>query len=301
MKLKLVLTPYLFLLAILVFISTSCKKDLEDEKTFANNKSIESYLSSNKLDYTEENGIYVHVWKPVYNYQIAKGDTVSFWYVGHTLDGLVFDTNEKSIAKEYKLDTLVRSFTPLKVIAGSGNLIEGLDNGLLLLRDSIQATIFFPSSMGFGDNAIGPIPIWTPLAYQIQIISVNGKAIQEEKSYIEELNLISSGYTRDSSGLYIKNITLGTISTAPSLSDTIYGQIKGLLPDGTVFEDKGAQSFVLSKSDMPEGVKLGFLLTNNGGENSLLLPSYLGFGVKGSGTIKPYQTLYYQIKIDSIK
>jgi len=301
MKLRLTLFPYSLLLLSVVLLSSSCKKDLEDEKTYANNSTIESFLKSNDLSYTKEEGIYIHVNVPVYNYQIASGDTVSFWYVAYTLDGLVFDTNIKSAAKEFDLDTNVRSFMPIKVIAGSGNLIDGVDKGLLFLKDKENALILFPSSLGYEGNAIGPIPIWSPLAYNIEVISVNGKSIQSEKSFIESLNLISNGYTSDTSGLYIKNITLGTISTTPSLNDTIYGQVKGTLPDGTVFDNKGAQSFILSKSDLPDGVKLGFLQTNNGGENSLVLPSYLGFGNKGNGTIKPYQTLYYDVKIDSIK
>jgi FKBP-type peptidyl-prolyl cis-trans isomerase len=278
------------------FLSTSCKKDLQDEKDVINDESIVSYLGSK--GYTLENGIYLYISDSVYNYQIAKGDTVTFNYIGYTLNDSIFDTNIKNVAKEHNLDTNVRSFSPVKVIAGTGKLIDGLDKGLLLLKDSIKASIYFPSSMGFEDNYIGPIEHWSALGFDIQVLSVNGKGIQKERNYINTLDL--SSYTRSSSGLYCNYIIDGS-GSIPTVKDTIYGWYKGSLPDGAVFEEKSNQMIVLSSKELIEGLRLGFLQTKSGGKTDLIVPSYLGYGNKGNETIPEYQTLFYQIGIDSIK
>jgi FKBP-type peptidyl-prolyl cis-trans isomerase len=298
MRFKLTLTPYLIYFLISVIAISSCKKDLEAERTLNENKSIESYLRS--LTYTKVGDIYHVIRKPVFNYQVAKGDTVEFWYVGHTLEGKVFDTNVEDVAVYYKLDLAVRSFDPVRVIAGSGKLIEGLDDGLLLLRDKELATILFSSSLGYGGNAIGPIAQWSPLAFEVEILKVNGPGIENEKSVIESLNL--SDFSVDTSGLYLKYIISGP-GLVPTINDTIYGWYKGTLPDGTVVDDIGAPNMQIAFSniEIPEGVRLGFLQTKVGGTTDLVLPSYLGYGNKGNEAILPYQTLFYQIRLDSIK
>ena len=89
----------------------------------------------------------------------------------------------------------------------------------------------------------------------------------------------------------------------PTIEDTIYGWYKGMLFDGTIIDELSTENkqIVLSAEDIPEGVRLGFLLTKQGGTTSLVLPSYLGFGNQGNELVKPYQTIKYDIRLDSIK
>ncbi len=299
MRFKQALIKYFFCIPCVVVL-ISCNKTLEEERTYKENQTIESYITAKKWKYVEVGGVYHVVRVRSFGYQVAKGDTVTFWYVGYTLKGLVFDTNDKTVAKLNKLDTVNRSFNPLVTVAGKGNLIEGLDDGLLLVNDQEYATIIFPSSLGFGENIIGPVAESTTLAYDIIITKVNGVGIQKEKSYLEKLNPV--GYTIDTSGLYYKYSVAGTGIT-PAATDTIYGWYKGTLPDGTVIDDVGAGNKLItfSDSDVPEGVRLGLWLTKTGGAADLILPSYLGYGNKGKGVVDPYQTLFYQIRLDSIK
>jgi len=303
MRFQLTLTQYLIYLFLAIFILNSCRKNLEEEKTFNENTSIEKYIASQKWTYSKVNGLYHVVRKPSFGYQALVGDTVEFWYSAYTLNGKVFDTNVKDIAKAAKLDTLIRSFNPISTIVGKGNLIDGVDEGLLQIREREIATILFSSSLGYGNNAIGPVPEWSPLAYDIELIKVNGISIQEEKSYISSLNLEAEGYSSDTSGLYLKKISLGLEGSSPTINDTIYGWYNGTLSDGTVIDELETENkqIVLLNSDIPEGVKLGFMLTKINGITDLVLPSYLGFGNKGNELVKPYQTIFYRIRLDSIK
>jgi FKBP-type peptidyl-prolyl cis-trans isomerase len=302
MRIQFTLTQYLIYFFLAFFTLSSCKKTLEEERTYSENRSIESFLAKNNWKFTNEDGIYHVVRVKSYGYQVAKGDTIEFWYIGYTLEGKVFDTNIKSEAKTAELDTLIRSFDPITTIAGMGKLIDGLDDGLLHMREGEYATILFSSSFGFGDNAMGPVESWSPIAYDVVLIKVNGVNIQKEKNYLGSLNPAASGFSEDPSGLYFKYVFLG-LGSSPTITDTIYGWYRGALPDGTIVEDLGVgnQPIALSSSSIPEGVKLGFMLTLTGGTTNLVLPSYLGYGNQGNTLVEPYQTLYYQIRLDSIK
>lgn len=304
MRFQLTLTRYLIYLFLAIFTLNSCRKNLEEEKTNSENTTIERFITSQKWTYNKVNGLYHVVRKPSFGYQVAVGDTVEFWYRAYTLNGKVFDTNDKDIAKSAKLDTLIRSFKPIVTVAGKSNLIDGVDAGLLQIREREIATILFSSSLGYGDNAFGPVPEWSPLAYDIEVTRVNSNSIEEEKSYISSLKLeANEGFYLDTSGLYYKKIFLGLDGSSPKINDTIYGWYNGTLPDGTVIDELEAENkqIVLSSSDIPEGVKLGFMLTKINGITDLVLPSYLGFGNKGNKLVKPYQTIFYRIRLDRIK
>lgn len=299
MRFQLTLARILTYLFIAFIALASCKKDLEDERTFNENSIIEEFIALNNWAYTVTNGVYRVVRTPSYSYKPALGDTLEFWYSGYTLDGKVFDTNDKIVAKTAKLDTLIRSFDPVKVFAGQNNLIDGLNIGLFQIRNGETATIIFPSALGFGNDAFGSVEAWSPLAFNIKLIKVNSLKIQEEKSYISSLNLSDF---KDTLGLYIKKEIPG-VGLNPTLTDTIFGWYKGTLFDGTVFDEvtDGNQKFVLASDDMPEGLRIGFLLTKELGTAKLVLPSYMGYGNNGEGLVKPYKTLHYSIRIDSIK
>lgn len=280
----------------------SCQKTLQEEKEYAEDRSIESFLTKNKLSYSKVDGVYHHSIVPSYGYQVAKGDMVTFWYEGFTLDGKVFVTNVKSEAITAKLDTNVNSFDPVVTIAGIGNLVEGLDIGMLQLREGEVATLLFPSSLGFGKKTIGPINQWSSLGYNINLLSVSNPLIQKERDFIKSLNLENEGFLKDTNGLCYKYLLLGTVAS-PTINDTIYGWYKGTLPDGTIIDEisNGNQAIALSSNEIPIGIRLGFTLTKVGGSTSLVMPSYLAFGNDGNSFAEPYQTVFYQIRLDSIK
>jgi len=296
----------LWLLSLIFIVNIpliSCKKVLEDEQVSNESRVIESFISKKKWSYTKENGIYRIVHNTNFGYHAAKGDTLRFKFKAYTLGGLVFETNIKAEAKKADLDTTVRSFEPLKTIAGESSLIQGLKDGLLLLNENDSATIIFPSTKGYGDNAVGPVEPNSPIAFDIKLISVNNAQIEQEKTYISSLNLTGAGYSCDPlSGLYYKYNIEGA-GVTPTINDTIYCWYKGTLFDGTTIEEiKSANIIViLSTSGIRDGLKQGFIKTKKGGITDLVLPSYLGFGNKGNNIVKPYETIRYQIRLDSIK
>lgn len=283
---------------------SSCEKSLIEEKRFAQEQTIKSYLTANRFDYTELDGVY-HTVDPLANgYQIVAGDEVSFWYTGITLSGIVFDTNVKSVAVFFKLDTTVRNFNPIIVNTGNTNLIEGLSRGLLMSRGNEKTKILFPSNYGFGDNNIGPVPAWSPLLYEIEIISVSNSSIVREEQEIQGfINSNSEMLTYDPLGFWY-NITENGQGTAfPTITSKVYGwyQIKTL--QGNVLADWAVPNELIDLNDetLPVGLRLGFTKLKIGDSAIILVPSPLGFGVKEVNGIMPYTPLIFEVRLDSIK
>ncbi|HOZ13186.1 MAG TPA: FKBP-type peptidyl-prolyl cis-trans isomerase [Tenuifilaceae bacterium] len=287
-----------FLVGLLSFLS-ACDNSLEDDKRYAEEKTIESFISTNKLTYTKSDGVYHIATEPSYGYEVNDGDTVKFWYVGYTLSGLVFETNVESVAIEENLNTEVRSFEPLRVIAGETDLITGLKRGLLLTRLNQTSTIIFTSDLGFKGQIVGPIDAWSPLAYDIEVIYVNGKGIQTEKQLLEAMDL--SSYNLHSTGLYYKYL-IDTSSTRPVSTSTVYGWYKITLPSGEVVEEVSTLNATINLSETNMGaIKKGFMLLSLGGSAEFIAPSPMGYGKKGNDVVSPYQPIAISMRLDSIK
>lgn len=284
------------------FVLVACDNSLEDDKRYAEEKSIESYITSKNWKHTKKNGVYHVARVPSYNYEVNSGDTVEFWYKAYTptSTALVFDTNIKTEAITAKLDTNVRDFKPMRVIAGKTDLVEGLKRGLLLTRLNEESTLIFTSDIGFKDQIIGPLPAWSSVAYDIQIIYLNGSGIESEKQIMAGLN--TSDYDLHTSGLYFKKIIEGN-TTLPTTTQIIYGWYKCSLTDGTIVEEISSDNIEidLTSTEITDALRLGFTLTGVGGTTNLIAASPLGYGKKGIGIVEPYQPLLYTIRLDSIK
>ena len=82
---------------------------------------------------------------------VATGDTVTIEYTGRLQDGTVFDTSLASVADENGLDAHPdREYTPLTVEVGSGQIIEGLEDGLVGLEAGDEESITVPPEAAYG-------------------------------------------------------------------------------------------------------------------------------------------------------
>ncbi|EGD33939.1 peptidylprolyl isomerase [Capnocytophaga sp. oral taxon 338] len=89
-----------------------------------------------------------------------KGDNVAVHYTGMLLDGKVFDSS------------LYRG-KPLNFTVGIGQVIEGWDEGILLLSEGDKARLIIPSDLAYGaQGAGGVIPPNAPLIFDVELIRV---------------------------------------------------------------------------------------------------------------------------------
>lgn len=133
---------------------------------------------------------------------------------------------------------------------------------------------------------------------RVQYIALINKE-KEEKWFAE--NAKKAGVQQTESGLQYEIIEAGS-DVKPVEADTVYVHYKGTLTDGTVFdevaEDAEAISFPLS--GVVSGWREGLQLIGEGGHVKLYIPSALGYGERGAGTIPPYSTLVFDVKLDKV-
>jgi len=84
---------------------------------------------------------------------ITTGDDVTFEYTGRLDDGTVFDSSRESVAEDAGLVEAQpdREYAPLTVEVGSGEVIEGMEEGLLGMAAGETETIEIPPEKAYGE------------------------------------------------------------------------------------------------------------------------------------------------------
>ena len=84
---------------------------------------------------------------------IATGDTVTIQYTGRLDDGTVFDSSKEAVAEEAGLADAQpdREYEPLTVEVGAGQVIEGMEDGLIGLDEGESATLEIPPEEAYGE------------------------------------------------------------------------------------------------------------------------------------------------------
>jgi len=86
---------------------------------------------------------------------VEPGDLVTVEYVGRFEDGSVFDTSRYSVAEDHGLVEAQgrdpESYAPHTFTVGEGDVIEGLDEGLVELSVGEEATVRVPPEKGYGE------------------------------------------------------------------------------------------------------------------------------------------------------
>lgn len=74
---------------------------------------------------------------------------------------------------------------------------------------------------------------------------------------------------------------------------------KGMLPDGTVFDQ--AERMPMALDEVVPGFALGLVQMQRGGRYRLTIPPQLGYGPRGVGPIPPNSTLVFEIDLIDFK
>jgi len=135
---------------------------------------LKKYIDdSHKVYKTTPSGLKYIITKPSIKRKALAGDTAYVNYTGHTLNGKVFDSSVQAVAMAAGLQQPGRTYEPIKVAVGQGNVIKGWDEALLLLNEGSKATLVIPSSLAYGDQGAGEtIPAFTPLVFEIELVKI---------------------------------------------------------------------------------------------------------------------------------
>lgn len=139
-------------------------------------------------------------------------------------------------------------------------------------------------------------------------ISATQTAVRAQQGLLMEQMLFKelskqSGVVRMPSGVNYAVVVKGS-GPKPDLQDTVVVNVKGVLPDGTVFLDseKGKESFLILIKDLVPGLQDAVLRMSSGSVWRVYVPAGLGFGQTGNGTTVPPNTpLIYDIGLVSVR
>ena len=124
----------------------------KNEEAFA--KEIEGFDKT-------ESGLYYKITRHGNGKKPQAGQKVAVHYTGMLLDKSVFDS---SYSRRQ----------PLNFTVGVGQVIEGWDEGILLLHEGDKARLVIPSDLAYGaSGAGGVIPPHAPLIFDVELVKVN--------------------------------------------------------------------------------------------------------------------------------
>lgn len=119
---------------------------------------------------------------------------------------------------------------------------------------------------------------------------------EDIQAYITTNNLNA---TKSDSGLYYVINEQGT-GENPTTSDNVTVAYKGYFLDGTVFDQSDANGISFNLQGVIRGWTEGITYFKEGGSGILLIPSNLGYGSAGRGSIPGGSVLIFDINLVSI-
>lgn len=139
----------------MVMILSGCIK--KDNQAEIDDQIIQAYLTAHNLVATKDpSGIYYITTVTGTGASPTLASTVVVKYKGSLINGTVFDQTDPGQTASYAL----------------AGLIRGWQIGLPFMKKGGESTFFIPSSLGYGNTAIGPIPGSSVLIFDIELVDV---------------------------------------------------------------------------------------------------------------------------------
>jgi FKBP-type peptidyl-prolyl cis-trans isomerase FkpA len=151
---------------------------------------------------------------------------------------------------------------------------------------------------------VGVLSVLFLLAGGIGCIKDTGcqnKSVDSERAAIQAY-AASNGITATahSSGIYYQIVSPGG-GPAPTISSKIFVTYTGKLLDGTQFDAGTTPAGGWVLSGLIAGWQTGLPLIQKGGVIKLIIPSSLGYGCQGAGTIPGNSILFFDITLNDVQ
>lgn len=82
---------------------------------------------------------------------VKSGDKVQVDYTGKLEDGTIFDTSKEDVAKQAGIYIDGGEYAPLTFVAGSDQLIQGFDEGVIGMKIGEEKTVTIPPEEAYGE------------------------------------------------------------------------------------------------------------------------------------------------------
>jgi FKBP-type peptidyl-prolyl cis-trans isomerase len=143
-----------------------------------------------------------------------------------------------------------------------------------------------------------------PLALSFILTACGGASAPptiETTTFATSLNVNLASSTKLANGEYYRTLVPGN-GAAISAGQVLHVHYTGWLTDGTQFDSnvgQAAYAFPLGAHYVIQGWDEGFVGAHVGDTRQLIIPSELGYGPYGQGTVPPNAILVFSVLIDS--
>ena len=146
-------------------------------------KTLAKYLEDNKITTKPTaSGLYYIEKTKGKGAKPVAGSMVKVSYTGHLLDGTIFDTSDEATAKQAGTYDERRPYGPIEFPIGQGQVIPGWDEALSMMNAGTKVQVIIPSSLAYGERGQRPIPPFTTLVFDMELVSFGpGEASPEMK------------------------------------------------------------------------------------------------------------------------
>ncbi|MET1055297.1 MAG: FKBP-type peptidyl-prolyl cis-trans isomerase [Pedobacter sp.] len=280
------LSGYILALAGLTIIFSSCKKDYESIQDTDSSK-ITDYIAKNNLT-----GMVQDEAKTGYYYQIVTPGTVgsvlkntdTILYTG-SFKGMENGTSYFATASYYNLNTFVGYTNSISYNSVAYN-IPAIRDVMLKMKRGGTARVLLPSYLAFGRNGAGDIPSNENIDLTITTFPDTTQAQLDDRLIQAFVTSKGLSMTKDPSGVWYSVSAAGSGTYPITVNSTIQTSYTGRFTDGTVFDSSTDRTFEIA------GVVAGWAKVipgrlQKGGKIRMIIPSRLGYGKSGDGTIIP--------------
>lgn len=122
---------------------------------------LASYIKTNNISAVLDTatGVYYQVVQEGTGARPKKGNKVVVHYTGHLVNGEIFDSSRDG-------------GQPFDFIIGQGQVIEGWDEGIPLMRKGEKGVLYIPSYRGYGEQRAGSIPPNSTLIFEVELLDI---------------------------------------------------------------------------------------------------------------------------------
>lgn len=224
------------------------------------------------------------------------------------------------------IETTFKRNSPMPIQIKKSEIKGGLVEGLLLLSKGDSAVFLISADSIFKGQPTLPPGVFKgkDLKFTVKVVNLIGKAeVVKERSKMEQqfdevkkvreaqlgadtlvivahLKAKKIKYSKNEGGVYY-SITSKGKGPKLAMSDTVNVNYSGKFLDGKEFDSGKNFQVVLGVSQVIYGWHMGLSELSRGDKATLYIPSPLGYGEQGAGTIPPNSILVFDIEVPENK
>jgi len=272
---------YFIILSSLLLTLSACNRQTQAE---IDQEIIDAYIQENNLDAIKTNdGFYYVIVEEGSGTETPDIDeVVELEYIGYLTDNEIFD----------------RTLDDQKIMVEMISLNSGWQEAIQSIKKGGEVTIIVPSALGFGEGSTATVPENSVLIYDIVLADHYLQSDKDESIILAHLEENELEAERTDEGLYYEIIEPGEGDVYPKENAIITIRYTGSFLDGTIFDQtEGNDTATFALTDLIQGWQIGIPLLQKGGKIKLYVPSAIGYGAAGAGSIPPWSVLIFDIEL----